>query len=366
MGKNKGIVTALILLLILPFILGFKMDDVVRNETIGIEGKTIILKYLSNEYPIMLEEICVTSISSQSVKVNDEVLMKRINELAEIINKDPVDAKILDYKTYTTAKEVDGIMVDGAILSQMIRDYITTGAFKEKYIIEVPVMLEKPKITETMLKQKISEQSDTQVNTKQEGIELATFSTSYNPKDKNRTENLRLSTKALNEIKINPGEVFSMDKALGERTEKKGYKYAPAFSGGEVVKSLAGGICQTTTTMYNAALFANLKIVERYKHGLAVSYINKGRDATIYSNVYDLKVKNIYDYPIKINAYIDNKKGVLTVKLIGEKKQYNIKIFTEHKIIKNKNYYYTYRQVYDINNVLIRKELISTDIFTSR
>jgi vancomycin resistance protein YoaR len=366
MGKNKGIVTVLILILILPFVLGFKMDNVVKSDTIGIEGKTIILKYLSNEYSILLGELCVISLSNQGMRVNEEALMKKINELAEIINKDPVDVKILDYKAFTIAKEEDGIVVDGAILSQMIRDYITTGVFREAYIIEIPVMLEKAKITESMLKEKISEQSEAEASTKQEGIELASFTTSYNPKDRNRTENLRLSTKALNDLKISPGEVFSMDKALGERTEKKGYKYAPAFSGGEVVKSLAGGICQTTTTMYNAALFANLKIVERYKHGLPVSYINKGRDATIYSKVYDLKVKNIYDFPIKINAYIDNKKGVLTVKLIGLKKQYNVKIFTEHKIIKNKNYYYTYRQVYDTNNALIRKELISTDIFNHR
>lgn len=345
---KQKIIILLCIALMLPLTAGFTYD----GDTVyvpDIEGKVITLRYLSNEYKVLLNEICIT-VDNNKISINEEFLMNKINEIAQSINKSPADASIIDEKTFTIQKEIDGVMLDGALLSQIIKGYLTSGSLVDDYVIDIPVIIEKPKVTESILNQI-------------KATEISSFSTPFSPKLVDRTVNLRISTGTINGTIIYPGEIFSMDDALGERTGKEGYRYAPAFAGGQVVKSLAGGICQTTTTMYNAALFANMQIIERYKHGLPVTYINKGRDATIYRNVYDLKVKNNYSYPLYIKSWIDTKKGLLTVKIYGYKKEYNIKVTTEHYKKNNRNYYYTYRHVYDLNNVLIKKELISTDVF---
>lgn len=347
--KNQKKSILLCLSLMLTFLVGFTYDgDSIIVQS--LKGKVVTLKYLSNEFVVPLEELCISNSRDQSIDVNEEFLINKINEIAQTINKSPLDAYIIDEKVFTTQKEIDGVYLDGALLFQIVKSYICSGSFVDNYLIDLPVIIEKAKLTESMLKQN-------------ETIEISSFSTPFSAKLVDRTTNLKLSTAAINGVIIYPGEIFSMDERLGNRTSKEGYKYAPAFSGGEVVKSMAGGICQTTTTMYNAALLGNLQIVKRYKHGLPVSYINKGRDATIYRNVYDLKVKNNYNYPLYIKSFIDTKKGLLTVKIFGYKKEYNIKITTEHAKKNNRNYYYTYRHIYDVNNVFIRKELISTDVF---
>lgn len=346
---KQKILILLCISLVFSIITGFANDEDTAYVP-DFEGKVITLKYLTSEYKIPLNEICAAGPDNNTLNVNDELLMNKINDIAFDINKSPVDARIIDEKTFKIQKETDGVILDGALLLQIIKSYIISGSLIDDYVIDIPVMIEKPKVTESILNQI-------------KATEISSFSTPFSAKQVDRTVNLKISTDTINGTIIDPGEIFSMDDALGNRTAKEGYRYAPAFSGGQVVKSLAGGICQTTTTMYNAALFANLQIIERYKHGLPVTYINKGRDATIYRNVYDLKVKNNYDYPLYIKSYIDTKKGLLTVKIYGYKKEYNIKVTTEHMKKNNRNYYYTYRYVYDLNNVLIKKELISTDVF---
>lgn len=347
--KNKKKFILLCLSLMLTFLVGFTYDEDKINLP-GLEGKAITLRYLSMEYSFMLKEFCNPGADNLSIIINEELLMNKINEIAFNINKSPQDAYVVDEKTFTIQKEVDGVLLDGAMLHQLIEGYIKSGNLVDNYEINIPVIVEKPMVTESMLSSNRT-------------IEISSFSTPFNAKQVDRTTNLRISTATINGVVIKPGDTFSMDRALGNRTAKEGYKYAPAFSGGQVVKSMAGGICQTTTTMYNAALFANMQIIQRYKHGLPVSYINKGRDATIYNNVYDLKVKNNYNYPLYIKSYIDTKKGLLTVKIYGLKKEYNVKVTTERVKKNNKDYYYTYRHVHDLNNVLIKKELISTDVF---
>jgi len=315
-----------------------------------INGKTITLAYLNKNYEIQLEEFCSINEKNQNINIDEEILKKKINDIAKDINKPAVDAKITDNASFQIQKEADGLIVDEAKLMQIFKDYLDFSCILGNCIIEIPVNVVKPKLTEEILNQIKSN-------------EISSFTTKFNPKDKNRTENLRISTETLNCSVIYPKEIFSLDKKLGDRTIEKGYKDAAIFSSGKVINDLAGGICQTTTTLYNAALFANLEIVERHKHQMPVSYINKGRDATIYRNVYDLKIKNNTEYPVYIKSYIDNKNGELTVKIFGYKKDFNVKIETVCENINKKSYYKTYRYVYGMNNVLIKKELLSTDSF---
>ena len=141
----------------------------------------------------------------------------------------------------------------------------------------------------------------------------------------NRNTNLKLACQALNGKLIRPGETFSYNAALGERTEKKGYKPAGAYIAGKTVDTIGGGICQVSSTLYYACLKADLEIVERYAHGYTVSYMPLGMDATVSWGSLDYKFRNNTDYPIRIEAGVSG--GQVHVKLIGtDTKDYYVKM----------------------------------------
>ena len=127
---------------------------------------------------------------------------------------------------------------------------------------------------------------------------------------------------------IRPGETFSYNKTLGERTEAKGYKPAGAYMAGKTVETIGGGICQVSSTLYYACLKADLEIVERTAHGYTVSYMPYGMDATVSWGSLDYKFKNNTDYPIRIEASVSG--GQVHVKLIGtDTKDYYVKMTYE-------------------------------------
>ena len=128
----------------------------------------------------------------------------------------------------------------------------------------------------------------------------------YNP---NRTTNLRLACKAIDGTIIKPGETFSFNKTVGRRTTAKGYKPATIFTGPDShAQGVGGGVCQVASTMFNAALLSNFKIVERHQHSQKVTYCPVGRDAAIFWGSEDFKFKNTLNYPIKIRMYCNNGK----------------------------------------------------------
>ena len=110
---------------------------------------------------------------------------------------------------------------------------------------------------------------------------MASYTTTVAAGNPDRTENVRLSAAAINGYLMAPGDLFSFWAVVGEATLEKGYRYAPVIRAGEIVPGIGGGMCQVSSTLYNAALLANLTIVERYNHSLAQGYIPLGRDATV-------------------------------------------------------------------------------------
>ncbi|MGN0522508.1 MAG: VanW family protein [Eubacterium sp.] len=127
----------------------------------------------------------------------------------------------------------------------------------------------------------------------------ATYTSEYenNP---DRTNNLKIASKAISGTIVGVGETFSFNSVVGPRTAAKGYKSAHIFSGGGVVSGVGGGICQVASTMFNCALKANVSIVERHQHSQRVAYVPLGRDAAIYGNTQDFKWRNNTKYPIKV------------------------------------------------------------------
>ena len=158
---------------------------------------------------------------------------------------------------------------------------------------------------------------------------VSQFSTRYDASNRNRSTNLEIAARKINGKVLMPGEVFSFNKVVGKRTVQEGYKDAKIYADGAVVDGLAGGICQISSTLYNAALLANLEIVERRNHSFPTSYVRTGRDATVVYGIIDLQFKNTRTTPIKIEAKVKN--GIAEFKIHGmqEAEEYEIRILPQ-------------------------------------
>ena len=131
----------------------------------------------------------------------------------------------------------------------------------------------------------------------------------------NRLNNIQLATAAVNGYVVQPGEEFSFNNIVGKRTPERGFKAAPAFSNGETVLAIGGGICQVSSTIYSSIKDTDILVTERRAHGQPVSYLPRGRDATVSWGQIDFKFVNNTMYPIRIEAEEENR--VLSVKLYG-------------------------------------------------
>ena len=158
---------------------------------------------------------------------------------------------------------------------------------------------------------------------------LSTFTTRYDPSNKNRANNVSISSDKIDGTIIMPGETFSYNQIVGERTIAAGYKEAGAYAGGRVIQDIGGGICQTSSTLYNAVLLANLEIIDRSNHQFLTSYVEAGRDATVTWGGIDFKFKNNRTYPIKIEASAKNGVCEMSVYGIREETEYEVEIKSE-------------------------------------
>lgn len=246
-------------------------------------------KMRTNTYNIEMEFVADT-----------EPLQQEVKNIASDINYDAVDATMsIDNGKISFTDEKSGLKVDEENLLTQLQQAVRPDNVEEK--VEIAVNTVEPNIKRADLNQNYQE--------------LSSYSTSFNAANVNRTTNLKIATKYVNNTVVMPGAIYSMNKTLGPRTEAKGYKDASVIVGTENTNALAGGICQVTTTVYNAALMAGMEITERSPHGIAVTYAPIGMDATIYGDYIDLKFKNTSKYPIYIAASIGG--STLTVKIYG-------------------------------------------------
>ena len=160
---------------------------------------------------------------------------------------------------------------------------------------------------------------------------ISTYTTRYDPTNKNRSNNLTLAANKINGTILMPGETFSYNKVVGARTIAAGYKEAGAYAGGKVVQDVGGGICQISSTIYNTALLANLEIVDRSNHQFLTSYVPVSRDATVSWGGLDFKFKNSRTYPIKIVASAKN--GLAKVSFYGIKEDTEYEVIIQSKTL---------------------------------
>ncbi|MBR1457141.1 MAG: VanW family protein, partial [Oscillospiraceae bacterium] len=176
-----------------------------------------------------------------------------------------------------------------------------------------------------------------------------------------RVNNIQLAVSKLNGVVIDPGETFSYNGTVGERTPEAGFKYAAAYQDGEVVQEIGGGVCQVSSTLYCAALYSNMETVEREAHYFMVNYLEWGHDATVSWPNPDFKFRNTRDYPVKIVASADAEAMTLTIEIWGTDVDgsyveitYDRYYYTEPGSEEIAGWHvYTHRNVYDKDGNLI-------------
>lgn len=146
-------------------------------------------------------------------------------------------------------------------------------------------------------------------------VPIASFTTKFRPSDTGRNRNIQLSAEAINNTILGPGDYFSYNSVVGPRTVERGYQQAPEIINKELVMGIGGGICQTSSTLFNAVDKAGVQIVARSHHSKDVGYVPKGRDATVSWNGPDFKFMNNKSYPIIIKTYTNVAGGTLTVEV---------------------------------------------------
>lgn len=273
-------------------------------------------------------------------------LSEELGIIHKDINIDAIDAtfhvELSGELKRTESKE--GKQVDLSRLKESIYDMINKKKVED---ISLPVITLYPKISTEQVKN---------IN-----CILGQFSTSFNDST-SRGSNIHVAGENTSDILLMPGETFSYNKSTGARNWVNGYKSAPVIVEGRVVNGEGGGVCQVSTTIYNAALLSGLTIDEVHNHSLPSRYAPRGRDATVSYGYTDLKFTNPFTHPIYIKNIVGN--GAITSKIYGcNLDRDKIVIRMEEEYTKNKITVQTYRLYLDEENKVIRKELVNTSIY---
>lgn len=146
-------------------------------------------------------------------------------------------------------------------------------------------------------------------------VVVAHYATPLDGRTRSQRHNADLALGRLNGTIVAPGQTFSFNARVGSFSRDQGYRKAPVSYNGQLVDSWGGGVCQTSTTLYNAALLAGMQIVERNRHRFAPSYVEPGRDAAVAFNTIDLKFRNPYDFPVRIGS--TDKNGRVDVQILA-------------------------------------------------
>lgn len=242
-----------------------------------------------------------------------ESIIKTLDAIAKDINSEAVDASIrLKLEGFVITAEKLGVSLNKNKAAEMIEQRIENYDISK---VEIPVDIVEPEIKKSDL-ENITEK-------------LGEYSTKFNAANTSRSYNIKLATKSVTDVLIRPGEVFSLNKTIGPRLAKYGFKTAKVIINNEYVDGIGGGICQVSTTLYNAALLSNMEIVERKNHSMPSDYVSLGRDATISGDYIDMKFKNNNKYPIYIYGEVKGNQVKFSIYGKKENPSRSIKIKTE-------------------------------------
>ena len=332
-----------------------KLPDTAIESGYYIDGNNLIITSGSEGNVVDVDQMCtfikngISNLTLKSRTLDIATVSKQpseinIEKIYNEIYKEPVDAYYTQnpFAVYPSENGLDfAISLDEAknMLSEEKSEYV------------IPLQTLYPNITTNM------------IGTEAFPDMLSTYSTRYSTRDRDRTTNLQLAASKINGTVLMPGETFSYNQVVGERTIAAGYKEAPIYVEGQVVDGLGGGICQITSTLYNAVLYANLEIVERSNHQFVPSYVTASRDATVVYGSIDFKFKNNRDYPIKIVCSVSG--GIAKFDIYGLRtdNEYEVEISSH---VTGSTADSTYSEAYRIlkqNGQVVSTELLSKDTY---
>ena len=267
------------------------LDDIEDALYVGYSGNVIerykAIKDLENSPKVY--DVILTA-DADAIKT---VLEEKCSEY----DQPAVDATIKrENGSFVITEGQQGIVVDMDATVSGLQNFIETEWTGEDAYYSVTVTTEEPRGT----KEELEKVKDV----------LGTFSTSYSSSGSNRSGNVSNGTKLIDGAVLYPGEEFSVYNAVSPFTEDNGYYMAGSYLNGQVVESFGGGICQVSTTLYNAVLLAELEVTERYNHSMIVNYVDPSADAAIAGTYKDFKFKNNTDAPIYIEGYTSSDKRI--------------------------------------------------------
>ncbi len=252
-----------------------------------------------------IADLIIEALNNGTMSISYDTLardpeMPDFEKIHEELAREPVDAHFSDDNTFTIIDDIDGCEFD---VDEAERIWNEGTIAKE---IEIPLTLSFPEVTAADLESLLFRDV------------LGERTTYFPNSNDNRINNLMLASSKINDYILYPGDVFSYNDVVGERTEAAGFLPAGAYSSGEVVEELGGGVCQVSSTLYCAMLYGyKLTTVERSPHYFPSDYIEKGYDATVSWPSPHFKFRNDTDYPVKIVANCDVENRALTVQILG-------------------------------------------------
>ena len=252
-------------------------------------------------------------VTVESLSTSDLPKDLNLDAIYEEYCTEPVDA-VMNMETFEVTYETYGYTFD----LEAARELLATAEYGET--LEIPMTYLIPEVLGKDLAEMLYRDVLGSCNTPHTG-------------DANRNTNLKLACKAINGYVLYPGDVFDYNKVVGQRTTAAGYKPAGAYSNGETVEEVGGGICQVSSTLYYCALLADLDIVTRQNHSYISSYIDPGMDATVSWGGPEFRFRNSTNYPIRITAEVSG--GYVRIQLIGtDEKDYYVEM--KYKIVSTK------------------------------
>lgn len=281
---------------------------------------------IESSYYIEGENLIITK-GKEGIKIDTESLLSKVKERLD--NAEIIDDYIEIPVTTKTPEPIDVDKIHSEVYKEVQDAYYTKDPFEihpevegvDFNVDEVKAMIAAEDKDEYTVKLTITKPKVTvnDIGTEAFPDKLGTFTTRYDERDRDRTTNLKLACQKLNNQVVLAGATFSYNKTLGERTIAAGYKNAAVYENGQVVDGIGGGICQISSTLYNAIVDANLETVERRNHQFVTSYVAAGKDATVVYGMTDFKFKNTRKYPVKIIATAQN--GIATISIYGVKEE---------------------------------------------
>lgn len=368
----------------------FKIDTITftyKDKTWDIDSKDIDTNY----------DIDTTVENAYKINRDDNIFLNTINTIKSIFGKKTYVNVVVNCNESKVKNELEKISKEIDIKMQNARldfSYGNMNIIEEKEGIELDIdatinnlekSLQNGSYKENLVVTKVSPDV-TKVDLKDIDTLLGGYSTTLSDRSVDRIENIKLAVERTSGVLLMPGEEFSYNEHTGIRTIENGYKKATVIVSGEAVQGVGGGVCQVSTTLYNAVLYSGLDIVKVYNHSIPSSYVSKGRDATVSDSGLDFIFKNNYNQPVYIQNNYSN--GVVTCRIYGyNNNKQNIEILTntdkitsapvkkekdatmqkgKEKIIQAGRDAYTvstYRVYYDKDGKEIKKEKVATSYY---